>query len=630
MYADVGQAWQPAKVTTWVMTPLLITETIERLEGQIKAYQTETFNDDNPQARINATKIARKNVIRLEREIINWQIVLNTYRGQSASVNASTMFTQEALQYNNMVKSFANWATNLGSSPQGAIGGTVVDIIKNSVTQKGRLKQRQKKNAVFTGSALDIDAFMNTLLLTSSLFQGFKDGNVKLFAKFNIGMLFAFADMNKTCSAALPQLKSGLVNTVCQDFDREEWHNFDMFINSGAACGMPDTSNPDAKDNIGYFEGLGKAVGIIATSRQALLGLSRIQEEKREVEAHAEERIFKDEIESEVDSFDAGRLETEGDESNNGDNSFNFENDASSESSISSQNDLSSESSFSSENEQVAPNESHSSVDMPEEPLVEEQFSVYNEDQRRGFFDSVMESDSNMLEDNNEAPFGDAEYGGMDELNLNQDEDSWTEDSFFAKFKSRYRSDSVQSFRRILIESKPKNANEMYKLWEQMKLREEPTQYYERRNTRGRRSLSTDASLKDGVWKSVCQQKSFKSDYQGMGFLEDRKGGLVSLMSFLTDSSQTITFSAGGGIEIDYTSTISDEMEFHSESRLMSENSKKEGHDRISNELFYSSEREDMHTRLGALKIKMGKGQKQEHKATRTVKITLDDDNDGL
>jgi hypothetical protein len=111
MYADIAQAWQPAKVTTWIMTPLLITATQERLQRQINAYNTEVLSvsDDNPQAKANATVLAQENVRQLQTEIDNWQTVLNTYRGQSTSGNSSAMFTSEALQYNNMVKAFGNW-----------------------------------------------------------------------------------------------------------------------------------------------------------------------------------------------------------------------------------------------------------------------------------------------------------------------------------------------------------------------------------------------------------------------------------------------------------------------------------------------------------------------------------------
>ena len=65
---------------------------------------------------------------------------------------------------------------------------------------------------------------MNALLIGSDLYQNFDfRDQAKLLARFNVGLIFAFADFNNTCGTALPALNSGLVKTVCKDFDRKQW-----------------------------------------------------------------------------------------------------------------------------------------------------------------------------------------------------------------------------------------------------------------------------------------------------------------------------------------------------------------------------------------------------------------------
>ena len=95
-------------------------------------------------------------------------------------------------------------------------------VIKNP--KENRPNQRAKAQAAFRGSALNIQAWMSELVLGSDFYQNFDlRDQAKFFLFFNIDMIFAFADINKTCTNALPALQSGLVNTVCKDFDREEW-----------------------------------------------------------------------------------------------------------------------------------------------------------------------------------------------------------------------------------------------------------------------------------------------------------------------------------------------------------------------------------------------------------------------
>jgi len=347
---------------------------------------------------------------------------------------------------------------------------------------------------------------------------------------------------------------------------------------------MPDTTKPDAVNAIGYVEGLAIAAKSVSVSNQAILAVNRYREAKNTEETKLAfdglKANLKQQIEEDANTdaalqkmlFGDGKVPPEADANAAGAGNGGLLPEANGDAGAG--------------NGEIPVNENAQLAPGVVDPAASQ---------------DLLNSDSSMLD-------GDC-FGGIFAL--------------------------TQVDCRRILQSKPRTANEMYSVWEKIQSKQSKLdlKYDERPNTRRRkrRSLSADPTLGDGnLWKSVCQSNTFKSDYQGMGFIENRKGGKTSLMSFLTDSSQTVTFSADGGIEMEYTSTVSDEMTFSSDAGLTSENSKRENHERVAGELTEYDKREKAHKEIGELKFKMGKSQKQEHKATRTVKITLDDENDGL
>lgn len=548
-----------------------IENTISNLEYQLSIAKNEVLHDDNPGAKANATELYSLNIERLSREIYNWQVVLHNYRTQNTQANA--MFSAESIQFNNMVKSYSNWAANVGD----------ISILNpNNIGPSIFQAQTIPWAAILSGSAFEMLAGVDLYMAAAATSgKGLSLSLTTLYKQLNSGFLAAFADVRNNCNSVLPNLANGMVNSVCSDFDATEWANFHDFINSGAACQMPDTVNPDASTFQGFVDGV-EAIGavddkvaLLTDEVLSILGSNSI-------------------IKNALNNIENGLF-------------------------------------------------TDASNTFGQHPAQQPTVAVSPAAGSGAFLDDFSDNpqfdyqDSKMLQD--DAAVADdflSQFSSVPTNRRRRRLSPLIQHHFARRLKSEVVSKDFKdkSLNEQILEllKRTRYAKSVARKVKDKKTRRLINEQLERLN-KDRRKLSlddyADPTLSSGTWASVCQSGVFATSNEPNGYLGNYVGsGQSSLFDFLVDANKLITFSANVPVNLRYTSVNSDSVKYYSNIDIIEGATTGTTVDREA--YFFATSSGSIGTLSDSgTGIYMGKAQSSQHNAVREIEIHFEDNDFG-
>lgn len=186
--ANVTLAWQPGKVTTFVMPVMEVEKTVIKLGNLLGLYNSAKNSKGEyiiPAAR------------QLNYQINNWNSVLSNYRTQNN--DATKIFTSDNLQFQNMVQMYKKFSFD---------GITKDDLIR-----------------AYDGS--NINEVIKDPFSKASVT---KDPMKMLYGK-------AFVDTSTVCKNVIPGHRNAYLESICSDFDPKLWKTvYDVLTQP---CDMP-------------------------------------------------------------------------------------------------------------------------------------------------------------------------------------------------------------------------------------------------------------------------------------------------------------------------------------------------------------------------------------------------------